>query len=107
MREHCEYRAWAPSPHSLSALPHLLHDLVAVARPLGQQQQRGRADVAAAGPAARAEWTPARCAEGKASSPPRAVLAMAPAASVGAAVRTGHRAPQSAEVIQIAAPAAR
>src|SRR5207244_11649244 len=67
LRERRVYRAGARAPHALAALLHLLHDLVAVARLLGQQQQRGRADVAAAGPAARADWTPARCAAGKAS----------------------------------------
>src|SRR6185312_7951322 len=40
------HRAGARAPDSLAALLDLLHDLVAVARLLGEQQQRGRADVA-------------------------------------------------------------
>ena len=41
-------RAGARAPDAVTALLDLLHDLVAVARLLGEQQQRRRADVAAA-----------------------------------------------------------
>src|SRR5579862_4453374 len=41
-------RARARAPDAVAALLHLLHDLVAVARLLGQQQQRGGADIPAA-----------------------------------------------------------
>src|SRR5207249_5949798 len=101
--------AGAGAPYALAALLHLLHDLVAVARLLGQQQQRGRADI----PAARlAAWTegPAcgrEAAEREAASPrPEAAFAMASAAPVGAAVGAAHRAPEPAEVIGICVSAA-
>src|SRR5439155_6370052 len=109
LRERRVYRAGARAPYALAALLHLLHDLVAVARLLGQQQQRGRADI----PAARlAAWTegPAcgrEAAEREAASPrPEAAFAMASAAPVGAAVGAAHRAPEPAEVIGICVSAA-
>src|SRR5262245_16950522 len=58
LRERRIDRAGARPPHAVRALLDLLHDLVAVARLLGQQEQRSRADVAA--PRARPAREPAR-----------------------------------------------
>src|SRR5262249_27555352 len=104
-------RAGARAPSSLAALLHLLHDLVAVARLLGDQQQRGGADVAAARLAPPADGAGAEPPEGKAadaaprssSEPPVAMAPARPAAPVTAAA---HRAPEPAQRARIAAPPA-
>src|SRR5205807_3647390 len=58
LRERGVDRAGARAPRAAAALLDLLHDLVAVARLLREQQQRRRADVAPAGaPPARARTT--------------------------------------------------
>src|ERR1035437_4983329 len=61
-------RPRARPPHAAAALLHLLHDLVAVARLLGEQQQRRRADVSAAviAPAPAGSSAGGEAAEGKA-----------------------------------------
>src|SRR5437764_1982164 len=60
LRERRIHRARARAPDASASLLDLLHDLVAVARLLREQQQRGRANVAAA----RLASTPIRAAAG-------------------------------------------
>src|SRR5919197_3678039 len=73
------HRAGARAPHALAALLELLHDLVAVARLLGEQQQRGGADVAAARLRAADELRPARHAAEPRPAEERAAGAARPA----------------------------
>src|SRR5207245_8426041 len=100
-------RAGPGSPHALAALLHLLHDLLAVTRLLGQEQQRRRADVATARLAPGAERATAGRAEGKAASPRRPEVAMAFVSRARTATGTRHRVPQPGEVVRVAAPAVR
>src|ERR1700722_4318241 len=85
-------RTGARTPHPVAALLHLLHDLVAVAWLLGQQQQRRGANVSAPGLAPATEATaprPTETAEGEA---------------LEAAAPTGSKVPRSTMMSMAVAP---
>src|SRR5262249_50581901 len=86
-------RPWARPPDAVRTSLDLSHDLVAVQRSLRQEQQRGRADVATAGP--RPAWKPARPPEKGAESFPAEGPRPVPTAAPSRPCQRRRRRPQT------------